>query len=121
MKLNDMLYDLLSFAKEESEPNRYAHSEEYDKLFNELDSKTRIIDELEEKLGCPLDVLGRVILQKYFYDTYGNKIDTNIDYINQNIIINAEELQWSDWDTDVKPTYLKDYKKTWWLKEDRSE
>lgn len=77
--------------------------------------------EIEGQLGCLLDVLGKVILQKYFYDIYGNKIDTNIDYINQDIIINAEELQWGEWAANDKPIYLKEHKKTWWLKEDKSE
>lgn len=58
MKLNDMFYDLLSLAKQESEPNRYAHSEEYDKLHDELDRKTMMVDELEENLsGYSLDVV----------------------------------------------------------------
>lgn len=125
MKINDMFYDLLSLAKEESEPNRYAHSEEYDRLFDELDSKTLIIDELEEKLGCPLDVLGKVILQKYFYDIYGNKIDTDIGYINQNgitiLVMSVEEWEEGKYCDRDLARYLKDYKKTWWLKEDRSE
>ena len=57
MKLNDILNDLLSLADQENEHNRYAHSEEYNKLYDELDRKTIIIDELENQLGCPLDVL----------------------------------------------------------------
>ncbi len=51
MKLNDMLYDLLSLAKEESESNRYDNSDEYKKLYDELDRKTRMVDELEENLS----------------------------------------------------------------------
>ena len=69
MKLNDMLYDLLSLAKQENEPNRYAHSEEYDKLFNELDDKTMMVDELENSLGCSLkDAIEFIrLLKKTYY------------------------------------------------------
>lgn len=80
---------------------------------------------LEEELGCPLDVLGKVILQKYFYDIYGNKIDTDIGYITQDgktdIVMSVEE--WKDGKYSGKDCtiYLKDYKKTWFLKKDGSE
>lgn len=91
----------------------------------EFINKLGKLEDLEEKLGCPLDVLGRVILQKYFYDIYGNKIDTDIGYITQDgktdIVMSVEE--WKDGKYCGKDCaiYLKDYKKTWWLKEDRSE
>lgn len=123
MKLNDMLSDLLYLAKQENEPNRYAHSEEYDKLYDELDSKTLVIDELEGNLGCPLDVLGKIILQKYFFDIYGNKRDTDIGYVKgrEDIVLNLDEWKDKFWVGKDTVIYLNGYKKTWWLKADRSE
>lgn len=143
MKLNDMLYDLLSLAKEESEPNRYANSEEYDRLFNELDSKTLIIDELEEKLGCPLDVFIKLLFEQKIWIEVDDEM-----YLTENIDFSIElELQedetwintledygeaefwawyiynknYTDHYTDHVVLRLKDYKKTWWLKKDKSE
>ena len=91
-------------------------------ILKELNTKYK---DLEEKLGCPLDVLGRVILQKYFYDIYGNKIDTDIGYITQDgktdIVMSVEEWEDGKYCGKDCAIYLRDYKKTWWLKKDRSE
>ena len=75
--------------------------------------------QLDDQIGCPLEVLGKVILQNCFYDSYGNIIETNIGYINQEgttgIVMSVKE--WEMGNTIL----LSDHKKTWWLKEDRSE
>lgn len=132
MKLNNMLSDLLSLARQENEPNRYAHSEEYDKLHDELDRKTFIVDELEERAGCSLEVLYRINFHKQIYiDTYvvqrpsGTNMTINpgmysvrgVDILNNQIQCIA---QYSDCYMEFYvPIY--EYKVDWFLKEDKSE
>ncbi len=81
--------------------------------------------ELEEQLGCPLDVLGKALIQNCFYDVYGNKIETDIGYINQEgttgIVMSIQEWENGNYCGEDWTMYLKDYKKTWWLREDKSE
>lgn len=114
-----MLYNLLDLAKQENEPNRFAHSEEYNKLYNELDDKTLIIDILEKDWGCPLEVLFKA--RNGFY--------TNVGYISPEHIYNIDiknqtiEFEWLTedgyWDEDGLVEFEK-YKKNWWLNEDGS-
>lgn len=111
MKLNNMLDELLDLAKQENEPNRYAHSEEYNKLYDELDRKTLIIDELEEQLGCPLEVREKALQQGYIYNGF-----TKLLYICCRYDENGCYLT-----NSCNKYYLKEYKITWWLKEDKSE
>lgn len=82
---------------------------------------------LEQELGCPLEVLARVLLNNYFYDIYGNIIEADIGYINQEgttgIVMSVEEWENGNYVYGESNTaiYLKDYKKTWWLKESKEE
>ena len=79
-------------------------------------------EDLEEEIGCPLDVVFKV-LKNGFYDENGNwynDYDFNLKYDWLLSNPNDKYLIF-----DVPKTYfafkLKDYKKTWWLKKDRSE
>lgn len=76
------------------------------------------LENLDEQLGCPLDVLGKALIQNCFYDGSDYK-ETNIGLINQDgdlgIVISVKEWEYGN------TMYLKDYKKTWWLKKDKSE
>lgn len=80
------------------------------------------LEDLEEELGCPLEVMLKAL--KYgFYDKYGKwykDYDFNLKYdwllSNPNdkyLIFDGEDIYF-----ELK---LRDYKKTWWLKEDMSE
>lgn len=132
-----MLYNLLDLATQESRPNRYAHleeynTEEYNRLFNELDNKTLLIDTLEKKMGCSLDVLQEIEKNKQIYiDTNvvqkpsgcnmtirkGMYKVTGVDILNNKIQCLA---QFSDsYEVFYIPTY--EYKVGWFLKEDRSK
>jgi hypothetical protein len=127
-----MLYNLLDLARQESEPNRYAHSEEYNKLFNELDNKTLIVDTLEKRMGCSLDVLQEVKKNEQIYiDTdivqrpsgcemtirKGMYAVKGIDIFDNHILCLAE---FSDCYMMFNvPTYR--YKIDWFLKEDKSK
>ena len=80
--------------------------------------------QLEEQLGCPLEVIEQLFSQDFIYFkypanvqimkvkvckglSYGTNLGWHVTCIYDNIVF--EYLS------------LKDYKKTWWLKEDRSE
>jgi len=116
MKLNDMLYNLLDLAKEESEPNRHAHSEEYNKLYDELDTKTLIIDELEEQVECPLDIVFKALTNGDYYGENADWMSWSAVDLHQNL-----EGDYVLYTFDEQCLFTKDYKKTWWLKEDRNE
>ena len=120
MKLNDMLYDLLDLAEQENEPNRYAHSEEYDRLFDELDRKTLMLDELEEQFGSRLDIVLKIKFGDihHVYDENGDKFCINWGEIFKSYF---SVYRGTDFDFTVKIFKWEDYGKTWWTKEDRSE
>lgn len=73
---------------------------------------------LEEELGCPLEKLIQFSRQRTVYTIYGTHtneiviVDLNLGRIH--ISINGDI-------NDSYCLYIKDYKKTWWLKEDKSE
>ena len=133
MKLNDMLYNLLDLAKQENEPNRYTHSEEYNKLFDEMDRKTMVIDELEKDFGCPLEAICWLLQDRPILVL--NPIDNSLQEIEHPLNFYVSTRQAFDirhrlfkttyekgiWNTGGVIVYLKDYKKTWWLREDRSD
>lgn len=88
----------------------------------EFINKLGKLEDLEEEIGCPLEVMLKVL--KYgFYDKYGKwykDYDFNLKYdwllSNPNdkyLIFDGEDIYF-----ELK---LRDYKKTWWLKEDKSE
>lgn len=74
------------------------------------------LEDLEEKLGCPLDIINKALKKgiyiKNIYDEMTN-FKCRLTYKN-------EELGWY---FNIINGYVmvKDYKKTWWLKEDKSE
>lgn len=104
---------------------------------NEFDS---ICDELikykdyEEEIKCPLDVLEKGIKKFYEYDAINNRMleYTDDDFENDRyarleivVNLNRQEILVIDYmdiaDIDIRRFKLKDYKKTWWLKKDKSE
>ena len=78
-------------------------------ITNNLLTKYR---ELEEQLGCPLEIVFKAIKQGYVW-TKDNTINrTELKYDTK-----ANDFYWN-WNFDC---YFKNYKKTWWLKKDKSE
>ena len=75
-------------------------------------------EDLEEELGCPMEKLVQFSKQETVYTIYGTHtneiviVDLNLGRIH--ISINGDI-------NNSYCLYFKDYKKTWWLKEDRSE
>ena len=101
--------------------SEYIPSENCNSEF-ELYYKLGKLEYLEDELGCPLDVVFKLKdAESIFVKGYGNEFDTwetddfylvweRTPYIE--IFKNGEPL---------RSYYLKDYKKTWCLKEDLSE
>lgn len=80
----------------------------------EFINKLGRLDDIEEEIGCPLEVVFKAIYSGiYFYDNYYK--DQMMNYI--------PVLKYNHFECGNKPyiRYLKDYKKTWWLKKDKSE
>ena len=76
------------------------------------------LEDLEEQLGCPLEVIGKALIQNCFYDVeYDTYRETDIGYIPEEQILVISIEEWEDGNTLL----LSDYKKTWWLKEDKTE
>ena len=74
--------------------------------------------DLEKELGCPLEVIFKALRQGYIYSSVEKDyiIDLKID--EQSFFIAGYK------DANVSTrfnVYLDNYKKTWWLKEDKSE
>ena len=74
------------------------------------------LEDIEEELGCPLEVYVKIVHRDIaiIYESNGVKNIINYGTINRNRF------------TAVKPFAVieyawKDYKKTWWLREDKSE
>ena len=91
------------------------------------------LEDLEEQLGCPLEFIFKVLKAPKIY-IEGMNVNSEYDDRNKfhaksnNYIINPYAID------GLKPQFLfvdrysygydlrlKDYKKTWWLKEDKSE
>ncbi len=115
IEIRDYLFDL--FTRKYSEP-----------LFTVLG--------LQEDLGCPLDMVLNLVketnkldehcrTQDIWFDYKGKLISgsfATLKYHNNEFIIEVEtyEMFDSNYDCDSYELLVKDYKKTWWLKEDRS-
>ena len=84
------------------------------------------LEDLEEQLGCPLEVIAHLVMYKPFYyeDENGNlhTIDS-YELTNKNLIF---YMSWKDYDIYLGETGdieipLSDYKQCFWLREDKSE
>jgi hypothetical protein len=72
------------------------------------------LEDLEEQLGCPLEVFVKALKNGIYYD---DKFEHPV------FILDKDNFKTKDYHLLVTGTivYLKDYKKTWWLKKDKSE
>lgn len=77
------------------------------------------LEDLEEEFGCPLEVRCKVTTGTYIYDENGNEYEVEFLY---SLSFMATDGKCDDNGITIEAEFLwKDYKKTWWLKEDRSE
>lgn len=81
----------------------------------EVAVKYRKIKDIEEQLGCPLDVLFKALKQGYIFTKFGKRYIENINYgcYGEKLLIRFS--------TETIDYHCEDYKKTWWLKENKSE
>lgn len=81
------------------------------------------LEDIEEELGCPLEVVFKAITQGISYELKNGMMESEpyltfaecgYGFIFNTGISNRRKVVNGEFQT-------KDYKKTWWLKEDRSE
>ena len=83
-----------------------------------VDNKLGKLEDLEEKLGCPLDVVVKALK----IGIYTNLKNWNREDLTKYFCLNLYNLD-TEWylGNPIIFVNLKDYKKTWFLKEDKSE
>lgn len=108
--------------------------ERVDNVMNlEIVDKLGELEDVEEELGCPLEVVFKALKQGYIYSN--NTFD-------KDGVLNDVELVYDDMESENQEFFLrggdkiydgekynytytwcnlKEYKETWWLKEDKSE
>lgn len=72
------------------------------------------LEDLEEQLGCSLDILFKALSDGIWsvrYNTYKHSKIHRLTFINGNYYLVVDDSYYN----------IKDYKKTWWLREDKSE
>ncbi len=95
------------------------------------------LEDLEEQIGCPLEVFVKLTLgQKIWVEVDGMKCYEGNHYAEIDTSFDVDEDDWGEtefwaWYSSYLGDYtkasdhvilkVKDYKKTWWLKEDKSE
>ena len=110
---------LISNYSQTPSKEKIAEANRYNKLAE--------LEDLEEELGCPLEVLFKLVKQNKFYYEQDDELHLivcfEIELRNGKIYFDESwldhDIELGDFGTIELP--LSDYKKTWWLKDDRSE
>ena len=83
------------------------------------------LEDLEEEIGCPLEIFLKLALKKIdtIFVEYDDGWDNEFNAIVSSIYDDSKDYQEPNWviETNITTFKVKDYKKTWWLKKDRSE
>lgn len=80
---------------------------------NYINHKLGELEDLEDELGCPLNVVFKA-LKEGIIDEENEDRDI--------MIVHSKQGYWfREFSEDLPKLWVKDYKKTWWLKEDLSE
>ena len=104
--------------KSEHNINGYVYLEKQNQIGkNPALVKLGKLEDLEEQLGCPLEVVVKALKVQIYYEVNDKEgliiAPYLVEYFGKGFTfdcIGFHEIIW-----------LKDYKKTWWLKEDKSE
>lgn len=86
-------------------------------MMDALETIKEVVD-LQEELGCPLNVFFKAFNGIYIIDDWHDLYFAKPALINGKFKI---EQHYGVYDVATYYLELKDYKKTWWLKEDKSE
>ena len=85
----------------------------------EINNKLGKLEDLEEELGCPLEVIKKLRKANYIYRDDGLEFGfIGINFNDEDKLMLYNDDEWNTFTSDLR---LADYKKTWWLKEDKSE
>lgn len=107
--------EVLSMSRQTA---KVKNTEDYIKLATrdkqEFINKLGKLEDLEEELGCPLEVMVKAIKNGIYYD---DKFEYPV------FILDKDNFKDKNYHLLVVGTivYLKEYKETFWLKEDKSE
>ena len=88
----------------------------YDFNFDDYDrcvDKLGRLEDLEEELGCPLEVLVKALTEGIYCVDYD---DQKIKKFHPNLCFNSTSKQLYWYGNVIGYPDLKDYQKTWWLK-----
>ena len=95
----------------------------WETLIKVLDDVEKELEELskyknlEQELGCPLEVVFKAITKGIYYEDITNRMRYNFVDLHQNL--DGIFTMYCD---DIEEHFLcKNYKKTWWLRDDKSE
>lgn len=97
----------------------------------EFINKLGKLEDLEEQLGCHLDVVFEALSRGFYIDINKIEIDPPLETPIENLLlVNCpKDFRLNLWYERIEVAsfghyleiHFKDYKKTWWLKEDKSE
>ena len=97
----------------------------------EFINKLGRIEDLEEQIGCPLDVVFTALSRGFYIDINKVEIDPPLQNpIEELLLVNCpKDFRLNLWYERIEVAsfghyleiYLKDYKKTWFLKNDKGE
>lgn len=88
------------------------HKEDFTENTYEVIQKLGKLEDLEEQLGCPLEVVFKALKQDYIYTKSGK---------HPHIELGTYGIMWCICCGLRVQLNTADYKKSWWLKEDKSE
>lgn len=108
---------LISNYSQTPSKEKIAEANRYNKLAE--------LEDLEEQLGCPLGVYVKLHQQMKFYrlNALDEIIECEIDNPNDDEVyhIQADGIIFNQYDYGWQFYPFEDYKKTWWLREDKGE
>ena len=107
--------------------NDIQYDDFYQKNFESSKGYKILVDELnyadnchtlEEQLGCSLDVIINACINGFIARYYGDWENAELD-VDRDMVSDFRRKCFTD--NYANEYFWKDYKKTWWLKSDRSE
>lgn len=111
-KFNDNSgYEVEEYGSKYSEVKLDAYFDAVDKLGK--------LEDLEEEIGCPLEVRCRIVTDSVIYDENG--VDYKVVYIYKEHFDCENPFDNEMGYCDLCAFSWADYKETWWLKRDKSE